>query len=410
MAPIESKLNAIWRKNKDDLGALVLKTYPQFVYRRMAQLPHDEIPVFVFHSADLRLLSEQLAFLSANGYCCLTADFFLDAITGKRKAPPKSVVLTFDDGRSSVWTTAYPLLKRYGFQAVCFLVPKWIEDGKTPRANLEDLWTGCASIDDIRTGEIAPPLCTWQEIELMHRSGVIDFQSHSFSHASIFTGSRILDFVRPMTEASFLSSDFQPILRGSNGDQIPATLPLGQPIFPWQPLFAECDRYLENGQLSASCAQLVLDGGGPVFFSNPRWRRRLRRHVAEFQRSRGAPGRLQSRDERMADMIGDLAKSRVCIEAHLEKTVRHLCYPWYVAGPSAVMASRQAGFAANYWGIVNRRAINRLGDDPYHVARLSDDYLLTLPGIGRHILPRILADKTMRILEKHLPARSSASG
>ena len=34
--------------------------------------------------------------------------------------PPHSFVITFDDGRTSQWTTAAPVLKRYGFTAVFF--------------------------------------------------------------------------------------------------------------------------------------------------------------------------------------------------------------------------------------------------------------------------------------------------
>ena len=32
-------------------------------------------------------------------------------------------LLTFDDGRASVWSVAYPLLKQYGMRGVCFLIP-----------------------------------------------------------------------------------------------------------------------------------------------------------------------------------------------------------------------------------------------------------------------------------------------
>lgn len=40
----------------------------------------------------------------------------------KKPLPPKSVVLTFDDGFLDTYTELFPLLKEYDFKAVCFLV------------------------------------------------------------------------------------------------------------------------------------------------------------------------------------------------------------------------------------------------------------------------------------------------
>jgi peptidoglycan/xylan/chitin deacetylase (PgdA/CDA1 family) len=40
----------------------------------------------------------------------------------------KSVLLTIDDARSSVWRFAYPLLKKYQMNAVVFIIPGWTKD------------------------------------------------------------------------------------------------------------------------------------------------------------------------------------------------------------------------------------------------------------------------------------------
>jgi hypothetical protein len=398
MVEIEKKWSSVYRKNIDDLRALVLGIYPSFIYRRVDRLPQYEIPVFVFHSADHRLLDAQLKFLSANGYQTLSADGFTDLLGGQPCATPKPVLLTFDDGISSVWTKAYPLLKHYGQRAVCFIVPRWIEDGKRPRPNLEDHWHGESALEAIQQLERKPPLCTWKEIEIMHRSGVIDFHSHSLAHASIFTDPRIIDFVRPGMQPSFLTSNFQPILRTDEGDRVPGTLPLGQPIYPWRSQFSEHPRYLEDPRLSEACTRYVAENGGPAFFAAAGWRRRLRQYANDFQQTVGSGGRFETPMERIDGMIRDLAASRACIEQRLDKAVRHLCHPWYIAGPTAVAAAREAGFRATYWGLVAGRSMNRIGGDPFKIARIDAVYLMTLPGHGRRSLQDILTRKAQRMV------------
>jgi peptidoglycan/xylan/chitin deacetylase (PgdA/CDA1 family) len=40
-------------------------------------------------------------------------------LTGAAKASPRSVLLSIDDGRASVWSFALPLLQRYGAEFFC---------------------------------------------------------------------------------------------------------------------------------------------------------------------------------------------------------------------------------------------------------------------------------------------------
>jgi peptidoglycan/xylan/chitin deacetylase (PgdA/CDA1 family) len=79
--------------------------------------------VFVFHDAEPESLSRRLAHLADNGYVTLSADEYVAVIRGRREAPERAVVLTFDDGRRSIGSVAAPLLDRHGMKAVVFLVP-----------------------------------------------------------------------------------------------------------------------------------------------------------------------------------------------------------------------------------------------------------------------------------------------
>ena len=61
----------------------------------------------------------QLKFLKENGYETLT---FHDLLQHNIKDWNKKIILTFDDGYEDNYTILFPLLKKYGFKAVIFLV------------------------------------------------------------------------------------------------------------------------------------------------------------------------------------------------------------------------------------------------------------------------------------------------
>ncbi len=68
----------------------------------------------------------QMKFLSENGYRVITLNQFLDFIEFKKQIPDKSVLITFDDGRHSIYDIAFPILKGYGFPATLFVSTDFI--------------------------------------------------------------------------------------------------------------------------------------------------------------------------------------------------------------------------------------------------------------------------------------------
>jgi peptidoglycan/xylan/chitin deacetylase (PgdA/CDA1 family) len=70
-----------------------------------------------------------------------------------------SVAITADDGDRSVYTDMFPLLRRYEAPATLFVNPFSISR--------------------------SPGAVTWEQLEEMHRSGLIDVQFHTLSHADL---------------------------------------------------------------------------------------------------------------------------------------------------------------------------------------------------------------------------------
>ena len=106
---LRRRISDIYRKNKDEGAALLFFSLPYFVYRNADYLHENNIPVFSFHSVKPELVEEQFRYLSENNYTTLDASSFNEILTGKNSGIRNSVVLTFDDGRKSLWTTAFPL-------------------------------------------------------------------------------------------------------------------------------------------------------------------------------------------------------------------------------------------------------------------------------------------------------------
>src|SRR6266511_3059109 len=193
-----SVLNSLkehYNKASCELRFLRGRSYPDFVFRRQTGELNGEIPVFCFHSVSPDDFEEKLAYLKANSYRTLTADAFYECLQGKRPAHPKAVMLTFDDGWRSLWAVAYPLLRKNGLVGVAFIVPNWVQDSEECYSNLEDHWDGKATLEEVLAqNDGASPYVTWQEVQRMHKSGVIDFQSHSLTHGTVFTSEQIVDF------------------------------------------------------------------------------------------------------------------------------------------------------------------------------------------------------------------------
>lgn len=74
-------------------------------------------------------LREHFNYFKQNGYQPISLSQFIDASQGTARLPPKSVLLTFDDGYISFYREVYPLLKEYNYPAVLAVVTSWLEDG-----------------------------------------------------------------------------------------------------------------------------------------------------------------------------------------------------------------------------------------------------------------------------------------
>ena len=99
----------------------------------------------------------QLRFLAEHDYQSLSLDELVAVTEGSAPLPERAVVFTFDDGDRSIHQIAWPLMRKYGFKGVLFIVDSWM-DGPAP-PGLE--------------------VMSWAELRELAASGDFEVQSHS---------------------------------------------------------------------------------------------------------------------------------------------------------------------------------------------------------------------------------------
>lgn len=94
------------------------------MYHRVCDLPaHGKIQYWNVHPESF---AEQMDFLFRRGFSTITLDEFIDCKEKNRKPPPKSIIITFDDGYADNYINAMPILEKYGFRATFLIVTDYI--------------------------------------------------------------------------------------------------------------------------------------------------------------------------------------------------------------------------------------------------------------------------------------------
>jgi peptidoglycan/xylan/chitin deacetylase (PgdA/CDA1 family) len=99
-----------------------------------------------------------MEYLAKNGYRVITMAQLGDFIAGKEPLPRKTVVITIDDGYRATYQIAFPILRKFGFPATVYLYSDFVG---------------------------AADAMTWPQMQEMVKSGLIEIQPHSKSHANL---------------------------------------------------------------------------------------------------------------------------------------------------------------------------------------------------------------------------------
>jgi peptidoglycan/xylan/chitin deacetylase (PgdA/CDA1 family) len=344
--------------------------YPLFVFGFGVG---DVLPVFHFHDTTPEALEPAFDRLANNGYTTVTCDEMSAIARGTVRPRPRTVLLAFDDALASVWLVVAPLLRRYGLTAVTYAIPGRVADAPSVRPTLDDGPVDAAAADFADN-----PFATWPELRALVSSGVVDVQSHTWSHSMQFCGDQPNDVVRPsFAEEYFLD---RPRL---NVDDPPSYLDpsrIGHPLFPRRSRMSSGRRFLPDPESCARVEAFVAEHGGVALFRRERWRGVLADPL------RRVTGRWETKDEQHAAIDHEIIASREVLEARLGTRVRHLCLPWGVTSAFTQARLAHAGYDTAIANRMSGTYAVRPGDDPYFLKRLPNRYIFALPGRGRKMV------------------------
>ena len=80
-----------------------------------------------------------LRYLRDNDFNVIALDRMIDSLRSGQSLPEKSVVITFDDGYSSIYDKAFPMLQSYGYPFTLFLSTEPIDDGLSNYMNWDQI-------------------------------------------------------------------------------------------------------------------------------------------------------------------------------------------------------------------------------------------------------------------------------
>jgi peptidoglycan/xylan/chitin deacetylase (PgdA/CDA1 family) len=128
--------------------------------------PAGDATILIYHhfgdsrypttNVEMTAFAQQMKYLAEHDYRVLPLAEAVTMLHQGRPLPPRSVVITIDDGYRSVYSKAWPLLRKHNFPFTVFLYVEGLESGY-------------------------PNYLTWKQVREMQAAGV-DFQDHSYSH------------------------------------------------------------------------------------------------------------------------------------------------------------------------------------------------------------------------------------
>lgn len=374
-----------YEKNVPDLMAFLTGKMPHFIYQsKWSNSNYHEIPVFVFHQVVPGYLEKQLLYFKSNGYRTLTADALEEAVCGRTKEE-RLVAITFDDAAWTFWAYAFPLLQKYKFQAILFVSPGIIPEDPIKYPNLNDVWQDTCTLNDVSKRGNIQPLCTWRELDIMHRSGNVDIQSHSLTHSYVPVSQRLVDFLHPNFDVGTFGNVKIPVLSLDDPKLPERKLRLGAPLFKSIPKMACKRRFIENPELINSMINYVGKRGGKEYFDRPGWRNELKLFFRKWPPD--SLGSFETLEEMESAVSWELIESKRLLEQRLlSKKIRHFCYPWFIGSDTADRLAANAGYHTLHYGVKVTKQNTQKTNRPINIRRISEEYLFRLPGDGRQSL------------------------
>jgi peptidoglycan/xylan/chitin deacetylase (PgdA/CDA1 family) len=267
---------------------------------------------------------DHLKALARGGYKTVGLAEVKDHVAERRPLPPRTVVLTLDDGYVDNWTYVVPLLRKYGFSATVLVTPEFVDPRDVLRPTLEDVWAGRAREDDLEVRGFM----SWRELSASVATGTLSVQSHALTHTWYAVSPDVVDFHHPGDEHYWLDWNAFPADKPYYlADPEKSRVAWGTPVYRHAKSLAATTVYRPDPAEAEHLVARANEAGGVRLFARPDWRDVLRAALSGYRAQHGVRGENESDAERRARFERELGESKRVIER-----ARHRRSPLGVAG------------------------------------------------------------------------------
>jgi peptidoglycan/xylan/chitin deacetylase (PgdA/CDA1 family) len=202
------------------LAVLLLLGGVTGAWRFYQQVQVREIPILMYHRIGdegesvwwVRMtdFESHMRFLKEQGYRSIFPSDLVAHQRWGKPLPKKPIIITFDDGYLNSLQNAEPIMKKYGFRGVVYLVTGKVADRSEERKTME-----------------GTPTLTWPEVREMHRRGTLTFGGHTRSHVNLGATKNPYPEIRGCYKDIRKKGGFTPAgFCYPNGEYYPETIPL----------------------------------------------------------------------------------------------------------------------------------------------------------------------------------------
>jgi len=270
-----------------------------------------------------QVFEDHLRWLARGGYRSVSLYEFDRHCRGEELLPPRSIVLTFDDGYLDNWTHAAPLLERYGFSGTVVVTPEFVDPGETLRPTLRDVWAGQTAEADLDVRGFM----SWPELRAVADAGVLDVQCHAMTHTWYPISDRIEGFHHPADHRYWLDWNAFPEDKTRYLiDPEKSRVPLGTPVYE-NAKSLESARCFPDPREGAHVCAFVEEQGGERLFRAPDWEGRLAAEIAAWRRDHTTDTRMETAEERIQRIHVEIRDSRQQIVEEMGRPVDFLIWP-----------------------------------------------------------------------------------
>jgi peptidoglycan/xylan/chitin deacetylase (PgdA/CDA1 family) len=270
------------------------------------------IPVLYYHHVEPTdpvtpgVFESQMKYLLSKGYNSLSLNELYGFMTGVSRVPRKSFALTFDDGFYCNYHYLFPILEKYKLKATIFAVSgvrkQSIGAGQRERSRGYPSRTGTNM-------ESAERFATWDELNLMIASGLVQTEDHGLFHDRVYRNDNARGFNTGIELDWSVWGDTRPgTVRYEAGSSLAHK------------------KFTGDYKLNDYLVKLVKDRSLDLSENNTV--RILKKTYLEYKKQNPVKFIYESEDNYMHRCRMDIEKSRTLIEERTGVVPMFFCFPW----------------------------------------------------------------------------------